>query len=304
MLAAKNLDSESLGVTMILTTDAAPMVAQRSLQLIGEKVQSGEIRGERLSELKKALSVSLDPLLKDPALHPAGDEAALLAASWGDERGIKRARQTFSVNGLQNDYRIRGLAALISGGDKELLTLVEKALTGSVSPVQDPSDFRGKLLAMLGKIDDPKVADIVLAAYPKLELDVKPKAIQLLTQRTIWAHTLVAAIGDKKIPPEALNVNQVRQLLSLNDKELTSAVSKHWGTVRTTRDPQREEIVAQMKALIRKTPRSAASATRCTAKVRKSAPTSPRTAAPPSTNSSPTSSTPASSSALPTRPAS
>ncbi|MGI8980364.1 MAG: PVC-type heme-binding CxxCH protein [Pirellulaceae bacterium] len=254
MLAAKKLDPESMGMIMILTQDAAPVAAQRILHMLGEKVQSGEIRGERLAELKEALSASLAPLLKDPALHPAGDEAALLAASWGDERGLKRARQTFSVNGLQNDYRIRGLAALISGGDKEVLPLVADALTGSVSPAQDPSDFRGKLLAMLGKLEDPKVADVVLAAYAKLEPDVKPKAIQLLTQRTIWANKLVAAIGEKKIPAEALNVNQVRQLLSLNDKELTSAVSKHWGTVRTTRDPQREEIVAQMKALIRKTP--------------------------------------------------
>jgi putative membrane-bound dehydrogenase-like protein len=254
ILGRKKFEASAVAGLVEITRDAAPKDAQRLLALLSTKVQSGEIRGQQLKELQDALAETLKPLLVDPALHPAGDEAALLAASWGDERGIKRARQTFSVNGLQNDYRIRGLAALISGGDKELLTLVEKALTGRVSPVQDPSDFRGKLLAMLGKIDDPKVAAIVLAAYPKLEPDVKPKAIQLLTQRSIWAHTLVAAIGDKKIPAEALNVNQVRQLLSLNDKELTSAVSKHWGTIRTTRDPQREEIVAQMKALIRKTP--------------------------------------------------
>jgi putative membrane-bound dehydrogenase-like protein len=254
IIGRKKFEASAVAGLVEITRDAAPKDAQRLLALLSTKVQFGEIRGQQLKELQEALSETLKPLLVDPALHPAGDEAALLAASWGDERGIKRARQTFSVNGLQNDYRIRGLAALISGGDKELLTLVEKALTGGVSPVQDPSDFRGKLLAMLGKIDDPKVAAIVLTAYPKLEPDVKPKAIQLLTQRLNWAHSLVAAIGEKKIPAEALNVNQVRQLLNLNDKDLTSAVGKHWGTVRTTRDPQREEIVAQMKALIRKTP--------------------------------------------------
>ena len=253
ILGRKKFEASAVAGLVALTRDAAPKVAQDLLALLGTKVQSGEIRGEQLKELQKALAETLKPLLGDPALHPAGDEAALLAASWGDERGVKRARETFSVHGLQNDYRLRGLAALISGGDKELLPLVEAALTGGVSPVQDPSDFRGKLLAMLGKLDDPKVADIVLAAFSKLEPDVKPKAIQLLTQRTTWAGKLVAAIGDKKIPAEALNVNQVRQLLSLNDKELTSAVSKHWGTIRTTRDPQREEIVAQMKQLIRKT---------------------------------------------------
>ncbi len=254
ILGRKKFEASAVAGLVEITRDAAPKDAQRLLALLGTKVQSGEVRGNELKQLQDALAETLQPLLADPALHPAGDEAALLAASWGDERGINRARQTFSVNGLQNDYRIRGLAALISGKDKELLPRVADALSGSVSPVQDPSDFRGKLLAMLGKLDDPKVAYIVLAAYTKLEPDVKPKAIQLLTQRTTWATKLVAAIGEKKIPAEALNVNQVRQLLSLNDKELTSAVGKHWGTIRTTRDPQREEIVAQMKALIRKTP--------------------------------------------------
>jgi putative membrane-bound dehydrogenase-like protein len=254
ILGRSKFEASAVAGLVEVTRDAAPKVAQRLLALLSTKVQSGELRGEQLEQLKDALDEPLKPLLADPALHPAGDEATLLAASWGDERGMKRARQTFSVNGLQNDYRIRGLAALISGGDKDVLPLIADALTGSVSPVQDPADFRGKLLAMLGKLDDPKVADVVLAAYAKLEPDVKPKAIQLLTQRTTWAIKLIDAIGDKKIPAEALNVNQVRQLLSLNDKELASAVSKHWGTVRTTRDPQREEIVAQMKQVIRKTP--------------------------------------------------
>lgn len=254
ILGRKKFEASAVAGLIEITRDGAPKVAQNLLALLATKVQSGEIRGEQLQQMQAALAETLKPLLGGPAFHPAGDEAALLAASWGDERGIKRARETFSVNGLQNDYRIRGLAALISGKDKGLLPLVAEALTGSVSPVEDPADFRGKLLAMLGKLDDPKVADIVLASYAKLEPDAKPKAIQLLTQRTTWATKLVTAIGDKKIPAEALNVNQVRQLLSLNDKELTAAVAKHWGTVRTTRDPQREEIVAQMKALIRKTP--------------------------------------------------
>ena len=62
------------------------------------------------------------------------------------------------------------------------------------------------------------------------------------------------AIGAGKIPASALNVNQVQRLLALNDKELTAAVNKHWGSIRTTRDPAREQLVTEMRKLIRTTP--------------------------------------------------
>jgi putative membrane-bound dehydrogenase-like protein len=254
ILGRKEFDASPVANLIEITRDAAPKDAQRLLALLSAKVQSGELRGDQLKELQNSLAASLQPLLADPALHPAGDEAALLAASWGDERGIKRAREAFSLTGLQNAYRLRALAALISGGDEELLPRVAKALAGEVSPVQSPVEFRGQLLDMLGKLDDPKVADVVLSSYGELELDARPRAIQLLTQRTAWANKLLAAIGEKTIPAEALNVNQVRQLLQLGDKDLSAAVSKHWGSVRTTRDPAREAFVGEMRRLVRNTP--------------------------------------------------
>jgi len=45
-------------------------------------------------------------------------------------------------------------------------------------------EFRGQVLAALGELDDPRVAGIVLANYPRMEPELKPKAIELLTQ---WA---------------------------------------------------------------------------------------------------------------------
>ena len=43
--------------------------------------------------------------------------------------------------------------------------------------------FRGQVLAALGKLDDPRVGTVVLDAYPALEPDLQPRAIELLTQR-------------------------------------------------------------------------------------------------------------------------
>ena len=109
ILGRKKFEASAVAELVALTRDAAPKVAQDLLALLSAKVQSGEIRGEQLKQLQAALAETLQPLLGGPAFHPAGDEAALLAASWGDERGIKRARETFSVTGLQTAYRLRGV---------------------------------------------------------------------------------------------------------------------------------------------------------------------------------------------------
>src|SRR5439155_306255 len=132
------------------------------------------------------------------------------------------------------------------------------ALAAATRLLPDPSagstEFRGHLLGSLGLLDDPKVAEVVLASYPKLEPELPPRAIELLTQRTAWSELLLRAIGRKAIPAEALNVTQVRTLLASKDAELVRQVKAQWGTVREGRNPAREQVIARMRGLIRQTP--------------------------------------------------
>src|SRR5204863_2576321 len=65
---------------------------------------------------------------------------------------------------------------------------------------------------------------------------------------------LLQSIARKEIPPDALNVNQVRKIRATRDAELIAAVEKQWGTLREERSPERETLIAQMRALIRRTP--------------------------------------------------
>lgn len=58
---------------------------------------------------------------------------------------------------------------------------------------------------------------------------------------------LLGAIEGGKIPAMAINVNQAQRLIALGDAELSAAVGKHWGVVRTAHDPAREQFVAQMR---------------------------------------------------------
>jgi putative heme-binding domain-containing protein len=75
--------------------------------------------------------------------------------------------------------------------------------------------------------------------------------IELLTQRPSWGQAVVQALAAGQLPAAALNVNQVQRLLATGDAALREALQRHWGTVRTTRDPQRERVVADMRRLLR-----------------------------------------------------
>ncbi len=115
----------------------------------------------------------------------------------------------------------------------------------------NPLELRAATLGALGRLDQPWVSGVVLDNYDRLEPELQPKAIELLTQRGQWAMQLLDAIGQKKLPAAALNVNQVRKLLASPDAALVDKVRAQWGSVRTERNPAREKVIAEMRVFLR-----------------------------------------------------
>ncbi|HVW02743.1 MAG TPA: c-type cytochrome, partial [Planctomycetaceae bacterium] len=85
----------------------------------------------------------------------------------------------------------------------------------------------------------------------KMEADLQPKAVELLTGRVPWAKALLAKIATKALSANVLNVNQVRKLLATKDKDLVAQVTATWGTIRDARNPQREEIIGEMRNFLK-----------------------------------------------------
>jgi putative heme-binding domain-containing protein len=146
---------------------------------------------------------------------------------------------------------LQAIDALITGGDEQARAAAQSILVDRASAT---ITLRGALISALVRLDDPRVAATLLKEYPTLEAELKPRVIEVLTARKAWSKALLTAIATKELPAEALNANQVRNLLSTGDKELEALVTKTWGTIRTARDPAREQLVADMRKLIRSTP--------------------------------------------------
>ncbi|MBL8797110.1 MAG: dehydrogenase, partial [Planctomycetia bacterium] len=253
VLAAKQADPAVVVALFALLADgkhANPKAAQQCLATLAGKVQSGELQGATLTGLRDKLQPVVKGLSAKPD-HPLCLDAACLAATLKDTSAFPMVREAFTAKSKSEAERLRALDALIAGGDAELLESLKSFLADAKATTPT---FRGLVLGSLGKLDHPHLAVIVLDHYPKMEAELQPKAIELLTQRVHWSKALLAAVGQKKVSPNALNVNQIRKLMTSKDEELIKQVKATWGTLREDRNPEREKVVAEMRDHLKKTP--------------------------------------------------
>jgi putative heme-binding domain-containing protein len=206
--------------------------------------------------LAEGLRTELSKVLRPAALeghNRVGDECWVLLAYCGDKKGLEVTRRVALQHVSNDNLRIEALRALLFlDPPASNMPLVEKLLT------QNDGDnsvaFRGKVLDVLDGRDDPELAPIVLNAYARMAADLKPRAIELLTERPVWTNPLLAAIERKQIPASALNINQLRRLQKSKDLTIANRVKALFGTIRDLRNPHREQTARQMRDLIRSRP--------------------------------------------------
>lgn len=228
---------------------------REGLTLLSRKLRSSP----RDSTFRKDIHERLRTLISRAAIdHPDGPLAVdylLTLASCGDFQGIAAARATFGRVEAGSARRAQALEVLIwADRPEEVLKLVSPILIDRDGKRGETVAFRADVLSALGGLDDPKVASILLDALPKLAPELRPLAIELLTQRPIWSVPLLKAIESGKVSADALNVNQIRKLFGGNDAEVKRLAKSIWATVREGRSPDRERVVAQMRERLKTTP--------------------------------------------------
>jgi putative heme-binding domain-containing protein len=251
LLARRTSDPAAIVSLVTQITDGADpqdTIGPRLLATLAANTQSGEISGPKRQNLQAQLQPLLSKLAAQQRSGSLQTEAVLLAATWGDATALQTVRDWLLAGKQPVERRLKALDALVAAHDKTVAQNVPKLLGNRNGALQ------AGVLASLGRLEDAGVAPLVLKSYPKLAGDVRPKAIELLTERPAWTRELVAAVERKEIPPEALNVNQLRKLQSSKDPAIAEKVTKIWGQVRTERNPQREQVVNQMRTFLKQTP--------------------------------------------------
>ena len=238
-------DVETVAALLEILLDADPDSAKKTLATLAEKVQTGEVDARQTAALKAQLGEPLGKIVAKED-HPLAFDAALLAALWKDKQALDVVRQVVAAASESDERRAQGLAVLLAARDETALKLATDVLANAKNSIA----LRTTALSALGRSDSPQIAALVLASYPRYEPELQPKAIELLTQRPAWSKTLLQAIGANKIPTSVLNANQVARLQASPDEELKKLVADKWGTIRTDRNPQREQVVAEMRKFL------------------------------------------------------
>ena len=246
---------DTIVATLELLVDADADATRQCLRLLADKTQARELDGERRARLAKSIGPMVDNLLKRPATDPLRADAAILAASLRLSSGAEPTRAIATDSRADFELRRRALAALIAAEDRAALEIAENWLSGGADTPNAGAaprpDLVSAALALLGRLDQPTVAEIVLRRYALLADDARPKAIELLTQRPAWSVKLLDAISRREIPANALNANQVARLLVTGDEALKKRVQATWGSVRLDRNPQREQVIARVRESLR-----------------------------------------------------
>ena len=288
MLAADVKPAGDLYAVLLDRADAE--ITGPCLVRLAERLMHHELPPDKSSALQSQLESKLAPIVSATADRPLHFEATLVSGAWHNSAADEALRHNAASDKESESHRRQVLEVLLSIHDVQAVEIGTAMLKNSKIPM----NARAAVLAALGAVDDPSVGASVLKSYEAFEPELKPKAVELLTQRVTWTKQLLDAIGRKELPATVLNANQVAKLLARKDDELAALVKARWGTVRTARDPQREQFVAQMRTLVR-TPKATPcrgrpysrkfvpSATKFMAKEPTSGPISPTTAA---TNSS------------------
>ena len=232
-------------MSRLLYSSTQEDATRAALDLLAEGFRERSMPAEPNDGLRKDLAIVLHELtgIRD---DPLAADYAVLAAYCGDRESLEETRRIARTDSFEGDLRLRAFGAILFLERPESIhPLVAKILTEKDNP--DSAAFRGKVLDALGRLDDPAFAPIVLGAFASLPPELKPRVIELLTERSAWSKALLAAIEAKQIPSSALNVNQLRRLQKNKDPEIANRMKKIWGTIREGRNPDRERLVARKK---------------------------------------------------------
>jgi putative heme-binding domain-containing protein len=246
MLGAREPDAAAVAAMLAYAAERAPERAPECVAAVSANLNG--LNDAQRGNLKQQLRPLIKKLLADDRAAKYRMSVELLAGRLGlasiDDAAV---REKFTSSDEPDAVRLEALEALVAFRDRRVLDVLPDVLSSSS---QRP-EFTTRVLAALGRVESPRLAEIILAEFPKLAPEVQPLAIDLVMQREPWARKLLDAVLQNKLPKSVLDANHLRKIVESNDREALWAVEKAFGKIRAERNPDREKVVAEMGEYLR-----------------------------------------------------
>lgn len=155
---------------------------------------------------------------------------------------------------------------LITSGDTpppERTALIE--IVGQVGPPETaatlqqlvraphPVPIRMAALAALQRFSDPSIVSLLLDDYGQMPPEMRARARDVLVSRLPWSVLLVEAVKGGKIKPEEVPLDQVRRMVTHDDKALTATMEKLWGRIQKETPQEKLSKISEVGILVRET---------------------------------------------------
>ena len=106
-------------------------------------------------------------------------------------------------------------------------------------------------LLALQHFPDSRVADAIVAMYPRLSVELRQRARSALCSRPTWSASLLDAVDEGRIAQTDLGFEQLRQIVALKDVALARRVEKRWGKVEPATTADKENAINQLRLVLK-----------------------------------------------------
>jgi putative membrane-bound dehydrogenase-like protein len=171
---------------------------------------------------------ALDPTLTRFALRLGGREAYARALARATDRGEPQEVRLALIAAIGQRARGDALGPLLSLLDE---------------PQPQAAAIRMATLAALAHFADESIAEGVLSRYAEFSASLRQAAVVLLCSRTTWSRRLVEAVAKGRVDPQDVSIDQVRQMLAHDDRELASEIETRFGKIRPTTPGEKQAYV-------------------------------------------------------------
>lgn len=174
----------------------------------------------------------------NPAIVSLADDLAL---KFGDPRAVVLLSAQAADDKLTAERRRRAIEKLLPVKPDGFADSLQRWLA-------DPK-VRDIAIRGLAGYADAGIPDKLLALYPTLTADEKADAVLTLAARPKFALELLAAVEKGTVPKGDITAFVARQILALNNKDVTAKLTTVWGTVKAA-NATRVEQTKKLKALL------------------------------------------------------
>ena len=169
-----------------------------------------------------------------------------LGLRFGDVRARKAAFELIDDARTPEASRVELIAILGQTAEEacvpELLALFKQSSSGKLG---------GAALSALQNFADPSIATTLLESYAPSGAELRGRIRTALCSRPAWSRVLVGAVEGGQITAKDFSLDQVRQLASFKDSELSQRVEKLWGKIKTDSPEAKRSFINQVKLVLK-----------------------------------------------------